>query len=1741
MQTLTTPSLIILDEDVMSCKNFDCSTLSNLLNLTGDISKELYVAGNWVSNVLFTNSYLGKLIFSSASTSTILSSGIPFVGEVNFNGIGSWVLQDHFTVNNQLKIIQGSLATGDATQLISGSFNITCSKFWLNGFKPRTLYAGTSEITITGYDTAFNFSPVNLFLYDQFATFKISNSSLDTVRFFSSGMTDTLTNLVVSGSIILFEDNSAIKNLTTTAGSQLIIDEKDTLFANTANIDGNCSKLSVLSSSSNINVGYFKVTGGKSIDFNSVRAISTLNGTYTASNSFDNGANIGWTISEQPSNGNVYWTGGTGNWSDPLNWSSNCIPGPNDTVVFNGSSFSLPNQIVTLDVNGFAAAVRWENTAAINSPDFAGTNTILKLKKELTMNSPMTASFSGTILLSGTANGEIKACGVQLNADLVHSGTGLWDFSCDYSSSKGINIQSGNIDFGSNNYTLDYLVSTTTNSRVIDLSSSKIDLTGVGNIIQLESSGLTLNTTSSKIICSNYSNPKASRIIAQNQMFDTLQVHNLSTHIYGSNAFKFINILGGSELLIEGNSIISTDSLFANTSCLFTSRLGAINTKDVVPPKILKTGHKSLQIDYVEINHLDAQVISGETYNLTNSALHNSTLNWSSAILPTSTAFYWRQNNGNWGDVSNWESPLGNPATCLPTINDTVYFDNSSFSSSNQIVNINVFANAKMIFTDGSGSFSPTFHFQKSLNILKDFSLESGISITSNGDLPEIRFIPSGNIKGVFTTNGNSIGVNITVDGATINDSLSLDGTLAMLNTNVLNISRGTFITNNDSIFVGELEMSSAFLNVDFGSSFIDVFQNLNTTGVTNIGLSNSEIHFGENCDNALIISASGYTNFNFLRLYGSTSAIITLNGNYNIVDFEINPGTKVRIQASKNIKLQNSITANGDCEHDTIYMSCDESGNTYTMDCIGFSPQIEVCNISGLNVTTGNINVLFGNNSGDNTNVIFLATEPANVHFSRSYQSCLDASAIFGNNSTDYSGGNDLTYLWSFGDDSTSTDINPTHDYAKGGKYYVDLTAYYSNGCFAIYSDSININDASIFLSSNSADSTLCIDDTVRFYVSSPGASNFNFNLNTNSFLTGNDSTCYLTNLINEDSVRVQVTLNGCLKWSDALPFTVYDLPVVNLTCSDNDNVICDGDLVSFTASGADNYIFLSGGDDINYYSSSSVLAIDTIKSGEIFGVRGKNLTTTCYSESVTTFTMTVNPNPVPLVTTTDSDLVICEGEQAQFNATGANEYEFYIDGVSKQGPSTNATFITNQIGNGQVVTTNGTSVGCTVLSEDSTSWFVNPNPVLVLTNTSTNDIICDGDNIQFSVNGASLYEFYNNASIVQSSSGASSFSTSSLNNGDVISVSGTQSGCSSLVLSNNITVQPIPNVTLSCSDADVSICSDDQVVFTALGADNYSFLVDGVIAHGPTVNNFYTTDSISNGQTVSVTGSTNGCESDGGTDFNFIVEPPIALNFNYLTNSDTICEGEMISFNGYGFGITQYDLEVNNTILSTSLNGDFNVTLLSGNNTIKLIGNRNGCSNYATDIFTVYVIPLPNVNLFSSDNDNIICDNETVIISATGADSYEFFVDGFTQGISSSNDSVFFDNLQNGQTVAVIGTENGCLSTSLTSYTFTVNTSPVVLLSSNDIDGIICQSSDIIFTATGANEYSFSLGSDLISSFSPLNTYQTDSISNNEFVVVTGKSNNCFGKDSISLVVNDLPLPRLILTDSDLSLIHI
>ena len=60
---------------------------------------------------------------------------------------------------------------------------------------------------------------------------------------------------------------------------------------------------------------------------------------------------------------------------------------------------------------------------------------------------------------------------------------------------------------------------------------------------------------------------------------------------------------------------------------------------------------------------------------------------------------------------------------------------------------------------------------------------------------------------------------------------------------------------------------------------------------------------------------------------------------------------------------------------------------------------------------------------------------------------------ATFTNNSVDAS-----SYEWTFGDNGTSTEDNPSHTYAANGQYEVTLTAF--NDCgFTVTTQTVNIN----------------------------------------------------------------------------------------------------------------------------------------------------------------------------------------------------------------------------------------------------------------------------------------------------------------------------------------------------------------------------------------------------------------------------------------------------------------------------------------------------------------------------------------------------------------------------------------------------------------------------------------------------------------------------------------------------------
>src|SRR5690606_41196883 len=95
------------------------------------------------------------------------------------------------------------------------------------------------------------------------------------------------------------------------------------------------------------------------------------------------------------------------------------------------------------------------------------------------------------------------------------------------------------------------------------------------------------------------------------------------------------------------------------------------------------------------------------------------------------------------------------------------------------------------------------------------------------------------------------------------------------------------------------------------------------------------------------------------------------------------------------------------------------------------------------------------------------------------------------------------------------------------------------------------------------------------------------------------------------------------------------------------------------------------------------------------------------------------VNPLPDVSMTSSIPDNIICDGTEVTFTAAGANEYEFYLNGISVQGPSSNNIYVTDTLVTMDEVYVLGTDAnGCQALS-NSISTTVNELPTATIVGT--------------------------------------------------------------------------------------------------------------------------------------------------------------------------------------------------------------------------------------------------------------------------------------------------------------------------------------------------------------------------------------------------------------------------------------
>jgi gliding motility-associated-like protein len=139
-------------------------------------------------------------------------------------------------------------------------------------------------------------------------------------------------------------------------------------------------------------------------------------------------------------------------------------------------------------------------------------------------------------------------------------------------------------------------------------------------------------------------------------------------------------------------------------------------------------------------------------------------------------------------------------------------------------------------------------------------------------------------------------------------------------------------------------------------------------------------------------------------------------------------------------------------------------------------------------------------------------------------------------------------TYLWYFGDGSTSTSTNPTHSYTSTGSYTVKLIATNSVGCKDSFTRSAYINIGTFTASFIKSSSTICAGSTISFTNTSTGS------YTTNTWRFGDGASSTGSNPSHKYSTAGTYTVkliinNGTCSDSTTQTITVNALPVVGFT----------------------------------------------------------------------------------------------------------------------------------------------------------------------------------------------------------------------------------------------------------------------------------------------------------------------------------------------------------------------------------------------------------------------------------------------------------------------------------------------------------------------------------------------------------------------------------------------------------------
>jgi hypothetical protein len=833
------------------CNDIDWREINNEPTFIMNKRKTLYVNGSFYMSYAMNIDFAGitfssdypRICFKTTQDNQTIITGAKALPHVQFEGTGSWVLNDLFE-SKSIEFKQGSLYA-NGQNVVSSSFDIdnsTDSSIYLDHSiittnswdiytgpeKELILDSGTSIIKIIQsgyfryhcYTPSFDYKnciPINFYdviFYSDDNRYNSIQSNL------SNEKNLTFNTVTFKGNGKISGDNF-FQTLNFFPEMNYILDENTTQSIVNFNANGNCKGSTTIQSSepgkkANIEVAEGNVNLHR-VMLKDIHAIGDAS--FNAIESSDEGNNDGWNFIPNQSR-QLYWVGGSGNWDDISHWKyikqdgqviyPACVPTSIDDVYFNKDSFESINDTVTINVKvAKCRNMDWRN-ANLN-PNLKGSGT-LKIYGSFYLCENMKFLFSGNIyFLSTEMNQLIATANHELSNSLYFQGSGGWilldPLKVETYFGSDIIHENGSLNTNGQSISCSTFESSSNNNRTLIFGSSIIS----ANYFSFSNDNLFFDAGNSTVQAyGSFSikgdNPLIFYDVVFKGVIGFLNSNNNVFHevtftengeINGDNTFDILLLTSGKTLELKENSTQTINNkLIVNGNCK-----GALNIKSSYGgnASFIKINNNSssnnIILDNVALK--DINIIGNSTLQ----AINSIDLGNNSGIEITGREtrnLYWVGGVGEWGDVSHWSSTSGGePGECIPTPFDNAIFDEHSFLAPDEGVTIDV-ATAQCRDMNWTNALNQPYFIIKNESYIKNFAIFGSLYLSPemSFNISKVNFCAT---KGdhVIKTNGNALdSIYFQGNGAwSLTDDLHVSSAI-YLESGTLNTNSYTVVTN---------------------------------------------------------------------------------------------------------------------------------------------------------------------------------------------------------------------------------------------------------------------------------------------------------------------------------------------------------------------------------------------------------------------------------------------------------------------------------------------------------------------------------------------------------------------------------------------------------------------------------------------------------------------------------------------------------------------------------------------------------------------------------------------------------------------------------------------------------------------------------------------------------------------------------------------------------------------------------